>query len=142
MVPHDVCQLIIDNLDFVDMRSTNPSSRVEKKAAASVPSYAELLSASRTSKSKSSEKKADPASSAPGAPIVDLVGCRVVLSSSGIFGTVRYVGPTNFQSGNWVGVELDSEEVRLFPQFHDTSPNTPSTPHLGPNVFRARTTEP
>jgi hypothetical protein len=40
------------------------------------------------------------------------VGCRVVLSSSGLFGTVRFVGAASFQEGLWVGVELDSEQVR------------------------------
>jgi hypothetical protein len=44
------------------------------------------------------------------------VGCRVVLSSSGLFGTVRFAGNTAFQSGLWVGVELDGQEGGHKPQ--------------------------
>jgi hypothetical protein len=90
-----------------------------KKAIASVPSYAELLSSNRSSKSKLSvstekKKKGDKApefTSDVTPPTASIMGCRVVLSSSGIFGTVRYVGPTTFQEGAWVGVELDTEQV-------------------------------
>jgi hypothetical protein len=108
-----------------------------KKAVASVPSYAELLSASRVkTKSSPKKKKSDDepesaSSTVDPAPIdapvskyttasvpettkpamTPVLGCRVVLTSSGLFGTVLYVGPTSFQSGTWVGVELDSEQV-------------------------------
>jgi len=51
-----------------------------------------------------------PASAVPTSAVPEVVaGCRVVLGTSGLFGTVRYVGGTSFQAGEWVGVELDSE---------------------------------
>lgn len=49
-----------------------------------------------------------PSQSIPKEDVV--VDCRVVLASSGLFGTVRYVGEASFQSGIWVGIELDSEQ--------------------------------
>jgi hypothetical protein len=110
---------------------------VKKKALASVPSYAELLSASRHSKGGAKKKKAATEvprevvvpiapSSPPPQPDADpegalgestdvVAGCRVVLSTSGLFGTVRFVGSTTFQSGLWIGIELDSKQVRLDP---------------------------
>jgi hypothetical protein len=105
-------------------------------AVVNVPSYAELLSSSRkTSKTKSSltgekkkkkvleeTKKSDankednvqiitPSESVPPAALEVVCGCRVVLASSGLFGTVKFVGEASFQAGTWVGIELDSEQV-------------------------------
>jgi len=101
----------------------------------SVPSYAELLSSSRKTSKKGvvtekkkkktvlEEKKTETqratqvkastpepqtSSTDPAPEVVN--GCRVVLASSGLFGTVKYVGEALFQSGVWVGIELDSEQ--------------------------------
>lgn len=110
----------------------------KSSSAVNVPSYAELLSSSRkTSKTKSGlngEKKKkkvleeskkstnkDTSGKHPPVPppnhepILEVVNeCRVVLASSGLFGTVRFVGEASFQAGTWVGIELDSEQVRQY----------------------------
>lgn len=38
------------------------------------------------------------------------VGARVV--TNGHPGTVRFVGPTQFAAGEWIGIELDTRRVR------------------------------
>jgi hypothetical protein len=37
------------------------------------------------------------------------VGDRVLVDSKQIYGTLRYLGPTEFKSGKWAGIELDHE---------------------------------
>jgi len=105
-------------------------SAAKSSSVASVPSYAELLSSSRAKAKAGSGKvkksAADTPAPATTVPYADpgvaatasrvTVGCRVVLSSSGLFGTVRFTGNTTFQSGLWVGVELDNQEGGHKPQ--------------------------
>ncbi|XP_060042797.1 CAP-Gly domain-containing linker protein 4 isoform X2 [Erinaceus europaeus] len=42
------------------------------------------------------------------APVKLQEGCQVLLTSSNEMGTVRYVGPTDFAAGIWLGLELRS----------------------------------
>lgn len=57
----------------------------------------------------------NPLTGVPGSPVVAPpsldnyeIGDRVIVESMALSGYLRYVGPAEFKSGTWAGIELDT----------------------------------
>ena len=62
-----------------------------------------------------SPTKANPLSAIPGSPALAPpsldnyeIGDRVIVESMALTGYLRYLGPAEFKSGTWAGIELDT----------------------------------